>query len=124
MVADDQYVNTQSMRFALTDLGVADRAVFFSNGQQLVEYAQHLLDESLSQQHSEPHNPIQPISLVLLDVNMPILSGMETLVKLTEMFGDDDSNRILRPMICYLSQYDGTSMKMFLKEDEFADYYL
>ena len=29
MVADDQYVNTQSMLFALTDLGLADRTRFF-----------------------------------------------------------------------------------------------
>ena len=67
---------------------------------------------------SDSQNPIQPISLVLLDVNMPILNGMETLVKLIEMFGDNDAGRILRPLICYLSQYDESSMKMFLTKKE------
>ena len=73
--------------------------------------------------------PLHPISLALLDINMPILNGFETLKQIKEMFkrhntrlndlmpqvqGDShetigekpEQTLLLRPMIIFFSQYE------------------
>jgi hypothetical protein len=42
----------------------------------------------------------------------------------TEGKSPDDSPAIIRPLICYLSQFNAATMKNFLQEDEFAECYL
>ncbi len=56
----------------LQDYGLAERLVMFANGQEVVDYFDELLDD-------KNEIPIQPVSLLLLDINMPILDGLETL---------------------------------------------
>ena len=45
-----------------------------SNGQEVVDYIDKLL-EDIEMGRSEPKT--QPVALLLLDINMPLLSGME-----------------------------------------------
>ena len=84
-------------------------------------------------------NPtLQPVALLLLDINMPIMTGMEVMLKLKKKYieinekakakapkGSDKANIIvLKPFICYYSQYDRATMVSFMTEQEKADYYL
>ena len=90
----------------------------------------------------------QPVSLLLLDINMPILTGLDVVAHVKEKFeqinqrnpllhdeeekqintftAERSSNKakILRPFICYLSQLEFKVMRTFIKEEEKADYYL
>lgn len=43
LYADDQYVNHQAFKLNLQDIGMADRLVMFSNGQEVVDYFDILL---------------------------------------------------------------------------------
>ena len=61
---------------------------------------------------------------MLLDINMPILNGLETLKKIKELFETNDEKKLMRPMICYLSQFDYANMKNFILPDEEPDCYL
>ena len=83
----------------------------------------------------------------MLDINMLILNGLETLEIVKEKFEkiNEKLNRriaiemaftedaslpnpphlkVMRPMICYLSQQDRDAMRHFIRESEKAEYYL
>lgn len=88
------------------------RFKFFTNGQQVVKAIEEILIETNFEE------TIQPIPLVILDINMPILDGLQTAKKIKQMFVDlNDSIRknseessepkqprtIIRPFICHLT---------------------
>ena len=45
IVVDDQFVNQQAVRLSFQELGLADRLTIFSNGEELIESLQNLLEE-------------------------------------------------------------------------------
>ena len=56
---------------------------------------------------------IQPVSLVLLDIHMPILSGIEAFklikdkyLRVNEKLSQAGSSEVVKPLICYLSQVE------------------
>merc|ERR1711990_734666 len=82
---------------------------------------------------------IQPISLILLDINMPILTGYDVVPLIKKRFEAINENKsdlfrkgtlkvkpaiLVRPMICYLSQYSAEVMKTYISEAETTDCYL
>ena len=50
------------------------RTKFFSNGKEVVDFFDKLLRDIHS---SSKSSYIQPVALVLLDINMPIMTGLE-----------------------------------------------
>ena len=52
------------------ELGIEDKLVIFGNGKEVVEFFDSIL------QHPDE---IQPVSLLILDINMPIYNGMKAL---------------------------------------------
>ena len=65
------------------EMGISEKLIMFSDGQNVAEYFDGILDaldvDSPRQEGLPPH---QPVSLLLLDINMPILSGMEALQRI------------------------------------------
>ena len=120
--ADDQYVNRQAFKMAIQDMGFADRLVLCSNGQEVLDYLDKMLEDlTLDQKRT---TAFQPVSLLLLDVNMPILHGLDTLPLVKQKFQDANHRLpVLRPVICYLTQFDG-EFKQFIREEEEAECYL
>ena len=96
------------------ELGISDKLVTFSNGQDVIDHIEKILSGVINE---DDQVPCQPIALLLLDINMPILDGFETLKKAKELF--ERANRrieshnlidkqiyIMRPTICFFSQFD------------------
>ena len=104
---------------AIQDLGISnERLILFQDGQQVVDFFDTLL-ASLPQSSLEAGGaPLQPVALVLLDISMPILSGLETLKQIKKNYGKYDEARLKRPLICYLSQLSYSPMINFIAEDE------
>lgn len=112
MLADDQYVNQELMKLNFDDIGLAEKLVLFSNGLEVVNYFTKIL-ENIDVRREE--KTVQPVSLLLLDINMPILDGFETLKQVKQLitvFNDKNETsmsspctRVLRPLICYYTQY-------------------
>ena len=73
---------------------------------------------------NEERDFYQPVSLVLLDINMPILNGLETLKLIKEQYSIYNKDKLVRPMICYLSQMNYTTMRSFICLEEEPDCYL
>ena len=76
----------------------------------MLDFLHSLFDE---QTFASPENSaqfIQPIKLILLDINMPILDGLETLKMVKQLFEKYEDKQIQRPMISYLSQSDYSVM--------------
>ena len=83
--ADDQYINRVSLSMNLQDIGMADRLVKLSNGQEVIDYFKRMFDE-LEQNEPTSLTTIQPVTLLLLDINMPILTGIQTYVLVKKMY--------------------------------------
>ena len=78
----------------------------------------------------------QPVVLLLIDINMPILNGMETVPKIKKLFTEFNNfmregpsvsgrkNLVVRPPILYFSQFDRKTMYNFISKEENADFYL
>ena len=120
MVVDDQFVNQQGIRLNFMDLGLAERLVILSNGGEVVNFFDSFfecLKGTGSQTNSS--NLYQPIALLLLDINMPIMTGMEVCKRVKDIYerhnaGVAPGRQVLRPVICYLSQYQRAQMQAFI----------
>ena len=59
------------------ELGIEDKLVIFGNGKEVVEFFDTILHAS---------DAIQPVSLLILDINMPVCNGMKALTLIKEMY--------------------------------------
>ena len=73
-------------------------------------------------------NVVQPISLLILDINMPELNGLECSRKIKQLYIDKNrqtqSKKLLRPCIIFMTQTPLTVMNAFMESDETPDLYL
>ena len=60
------------MKIKFRELGVEDKLVLLANGKEAVEFFETIL-------HDSETDTIQPVSLLILDINMPVYSGMKAL---------------------------------------------
>lgn len=88
------------------DVGLTKRLVMFQNGQEVLEFIDRY-QESIEM--SDQNIVQQPISLLLLDINMPVLNGLQTLPLVKKKFAElNESLRLQRPLICYLTQFESS----------------
>ena len=123
------------MRMTFEDLGIANKLVLHQDGLETVNYIDALVDKAVSDisnniSRTISIEPNQPCELLLLDMRMPMLNGLQVLMKVKEKFkeanlllsklmnqkstnskdeGTDSGppqEILVRPLIAYLSQLD------------------
>ena len=55
---------------------------------------------------------------------MPILNGLDTLKLVKERYAAQNEKKLVRPMLCFLSQHIYTNMKNFIVPEEQPDCYI
>jgi len=79
IIVDDSWLDRYLVRRTLEELGVSEHVVELKGGRELVELVSN--GDRLRAECGDPSAPI----LVLLDINMPGLSGFETIRELEEL---------------------------------------
>ena len=109
----------------LEDMDIAYNLIMFQDGLEAVNYFNQLLEDLQTELKFDknPHKNgvIQPVSLLILDVNMPILNGIQVLMQVKEKFDQLEGKlsdtrklisytetklpivKVVRPLIAYLS---------------------
>ena len=103
-------MNIKLMKQQFSELGLTKRLSVFRNGQEAIDHFDKLL-QTREQMASE--KSLQPVALLLVDINVPIVSGLELTKYIKKKFdqlnngstlGGMNSAKILRPLIVYVSQ--------------------
>ena len=89
--ADDQLVNREAIRMKMEHLGIDGQMEIFGNGQETVNHFERVLnsleyDEIDIESLNVTEHAIQPVTLLLLDINMPLLNGFQVLTQVKSMF--------------------------------------
>ena len=83
--ADDQFVNQHMMRRHFLDIGIPDSLITFSDGEGVVKYFEQYLKSRRDCEYEIAHSA-PSIALVLLDINMPVMNGFQTLERIKQLF--------------------------------------
>ena len=79
MVADDQFVVQQVMRVFFNELGILGRVLFCNNGEEVLEFFKGFFSQlEDSTIEKDKKGCVRPITLLLMDINMPFKNGLET----------------------------------------------
>ena len=82
----------------------------------------------LANQLHDFEDVVQPISLLILDINMPEPNGLECSKLIKQLYikrnRETQSDKPLRPCIVFMTETPFTVMNEFIKADEAPDLYL
>ena len=87
IVADDQFVVRQILQVYFHEVGLSKRVLFCKNGSEVVELVRGFLKQ-LKASDLQPDTKIKarPVSLILMDINMPFKSGLEAKKEVCELY--------------------------------------
>ena len=67
------------------ELGKPDKLEMFSDGKETVDFFDGLLNQ-FEEYRDSSNKTLQPVSLLLLDINMPLVNGIDALKQIKEKF--------------------------------------
>ena len=118
LYADDHHGSQMLLSMTLDELGLSKRLTLFSNGFEVVEYIEEML-KSISVSPDVVSE--QPVSLLILDLNMPIMHGLEASQKVKELYDSHNKRsetKLARPIIVLCSQHNLMTFYYFITEEE------
>ena len=76
------------MLLNFSDLEIEEKLNIYQNGADVVKFFQWVIMDP------EVDDEIQPVSLLLLDINMPIMHGLECSEKINQMYKEQNQERL------------------------------
>ena len=73
------------MKLNFKELGKPDKLEMFSDGKETVDFFDGLLNQ-FEEYRDSSNKTLQPVSLLLLDINMPLVNGIDALKQIKEKF--------------------------------------
>ncbi len=96
-----------------------ERCEFLCNGQEAINLAKQIFNDALQANETKNMSRIRPISLMLLDFQMPIKTGIDVVREIRQFLkiknGNLDSLTIQEPEFIILSSYNTAGFKNHLK---------
>lgn len=83
IVANDQYIQVADLRAKFDKAGLSQFTEYCIDGNEAVEKTKSIVNQVLLK---EKFFPVQPISLVILDINMPRKNGIQALDEILEFY--------------------------------------
>jgi CheY-like chemotaxis protein len=83
IVADDICTHIEIIKSKMKEMNMEDYAEYYNNGQAVIDRVKQLTEESLK---NAELFPICPVSILLLDFQMPLKNGLETVLELKAFF--------------------------------------
>ena len=118
LIAEDQLVNIEVMRMHLDDMGLTSRSEFCFNGREALQLAEQKLNEAVGLAGSTQQR-IKPISLMLLDFQMPVMNGIDLYHQVKAMFQDCRKQHkhleITDPVFVFLTAFATTNFCKHLR---------
>ena len=74
------------MKLHFKDIGLSNRLTILNSGKKAVEYFEELLKCITDDSNLNEIPRLQPVTLLLLDINMPIVNGIDVLVRVKDLY--------------------------------------
>ena len=76
------------MKVYLDELGLLNRVIFCKNGEEVVDYFKDFLNKFQDEGSVSDKGSLctRPVALLLMDINMPLKSGIEAKVEVDQLF--------------------------------------
>ena len=104
------------MLLNFSDLEIEEKLNIYQNGADVVKFFQWVIMDP------EVDDEIQPVSLLLLDINMPIMHGLECSEKINQMYKEQNQERLkqnkpplVSPLTCFMTQTPYYMLKSLIK---------
>ena len=94
MVAEDHLVNLQILKKQLDYPELLDKCSFHTNGQDAIDRISAILNDDKS-------SHAQPISLVILDFQMPLKTGIQVMKEVREMYKSVRGEKLKPPVFIF-----------------------
>ena len=88
ILADDEFFNQQSMYLKFKELDIKHRLQLCQNGREVISLINEEVEKAKNKiaANEIQQKFVQPISLLLLDINMPIVNGLEVCKKVKTIY--------------------------------------
>ena len=113
IVAEDQAINLHLIRNQFSELSLSDRTTFCRDGQEAIDSAFAIV---ANRQAGE----VQPISLMILDFQMPKKTGLQVVSEVKLLFADLG---LTPPRIVFLTGYNTRGFRQFLESKDIKEIY-
>ena len=83
IVAEDQKVNLDALQMKINAVGINVNCEYCIDGQETLQVALDILEDTLKEQSNER---VRPIAMMLLDLQMPFKSGIDVVKEMQKFY--------------------------------------
>ena len=110
IIAEDQKVNLDALQMTIDRVGIDSKCEYCIDGRDTLQVALGILEEALQRPMFDRE---RPIALMLLDLQMPYMTGMEV-VKEMQKFYSLHKDRLVEPMYVFLTAFTTPNFKKYV----------
>ena len=120
-MADDQAINLEVMKSSLKEFNLLKKCSFAINGQEAVDQVTRTID-SLEDSILDSSKPFRPVELMILDLQMPILNGLDVIKKVKQIYErlrvSHPESQIEKPTFIFVTAFCSKSLREYTKDQD------
>ena len=120
-MADDQAINLEVMKSSLKEFNLLKKCSFAINGQEAVDQVTRTID-SLEDSILDSSKPFRPVELMILDLQMPVLNGLDAIKKVKQIYerlrARHPESQIEKPTFIFVTAFCSKSLREYTKDQD------